>query len=107
TSMVLPYLSISTTFVVRGHRRPAPPRSTENSMTEEWTQTLGAGPLLGIAAAAVVLILFLVIKVRLHAFLTLVLVSLLTALATGLPFGSIVDTLVGNFGSTLGSVALL
>ncbi len=76
-------------------------------MTEEWTQTLGAGPLLGIAAAAVVLILFLVIKVRLHAFLTLVLVSLLTALATGLPFGSIVDTLVGNFGSTLGSVALL
>ena len=76
-------------------------------MTEEWTQTLGAGPLLGIAAAAVVLILFLVIKVRLHAFLTLVLVSLLTALATGLPFGSIVDTLVGDFGSTLGSVALL
>ena len=76
-------------------------------MTEEWTQTLGAGPLLGIAAAAVVLILFLVIKVRLHAFLTLVLVSLLTALATGLPFGSIVDTLVGDFGQTLGSVALL
>jgi len=76
-------------------------------MTEEWTQTLGAGPLLGIAAAAVVLILFLVIKVRLHAFLTLVLVSLLTALATGLPLGSIVDTLVGDFGSTLGSVALL
>ncbi|MGO2095651.1 MAG: GntP family permease [Candidatus Microbacterium stercoravium] len=76
-------------------------------MTEEWTQTLGAGPLLGIAAAAVVLILFLVIKVRLHAFLTLVLVSLLTALATGLPFGSIIDTLVGDFGQTLGSVALL
>ncbi|MGO2667717.1 MAG: GntP family permease [Microbacterium gubbeenense] len=76
-------------------------------MTEEWTQTLGAGPLLAIAAVAVVVILFLVIKVRLHAFLTLVLVSLLTALATGLPLGSIVDTLVGDFGKTLGSVALL
>ncbi|MGO3827997.1 MAG: GntP family permease [Microbacterium gubbeenense] len=76
-------------------------------MTEEWTQTLGAGPLLAIAAVAVVVILFLVIKVRLHAFLTLVLVSLLTALATGLPLGSIVDTLVGDFGTTLGSVALL
>lgn len=76
-------------------------------MTEEWTQTLGAGPLLAIAAVAVVVILFLVIKVRLHAFLILVLVSLLTALATGLPLGSIVDTLVGDFGKTLGSVALL
>ena len=76
-------------------------------MTEEWTQTLGAGPLLAIAAVAVVVILFLVIKVRLHAFLTLVLVSLLTALATGLPLGGIVDTLVGDFGKTLGSVALL
>ncbi|NHI17382.1 GntP family permease [Microbacterium excoecariae] len=76
-------------------------------MTEEWTQTLGAGPLLGIAAGAVVLILFLVIKLRLHAFLVLVLVSLLTAVAAGIPTGEIVSTLVGGFGSTLGSVALL
>ncbi|MTE22812.1 GntP family permease [Microbacterium sp. ZXX196] len=76
-------------------------------MTEEWTQTLGAGPLLGIAAGAVLLILFLVIKLRLHAFLVLVLVSLLTAVAAGIPTGEIVSTLVGGFGSTLGSVALL
>ncbi|MGO1411095.1 MULTISPECIES: GntP family permease [unclassified Microbacterium] len=76
-------------------------------MTEEWTQTLGAGPLLGIAAGAVLLILFLVIKLRLHAFLTLILVSVLTAIATGLPVSEIVNTLVGDFGSTLGSVALL
>ncbi|MGI6879362.1 GntP family permease [Microbacterium sp. gxy059] len=76
-------------------------------MAEEWTQTLGAGPLLGIAAGAVVLILFLVIKVRLHAFLTLILVSLLTAIATGIPAGDIVGVLVGGFGGTLGNVALL
>ncbi len=76
-------------------------------MTEEWTQTLGAGPLLAIAAAAIVLILFLVIKVRLHALLVLIVVSLLTAIATGIPAGMIVDTLVGGFGDTLGSVALL
>ncbi|WP_221585324.1 GntP family permease [Microbacterium sp. G2-8] len=76
-------------------------------MTEEWTQTLGAGPLLGIAAGAIVLILFLVIKVRLHAFLTLILVSLLTAIAAGIPVGIIVDTLTTDFGKTLGSVALL
>jgi GntP family gluconate:H+ symporter len=75
---------------------------------EDWTQTLGAGPLLGIAAAAVALILFLVIKVRLHAFLVLILVSLLTAIATGLPMGVLVnEVLVANFGGTLGSVALL
>lgn len=74
---------------------------------EDWTQTLGAGPLLGIAAVAVALILFLVIKVRLHAFLVLVVVSLLTALATGIPASMIVDTLLDGFGGTLGSVALL
>ncbi|PWH06375.1 permease [Brachybacterium endophyticum] len=74
---------------------------------DNWSQTLGAGPLLGIAAVAVALILFLVIKVRLHAFLVLVLVSLLTALATGIPTGKLVDVLVDGFGSTLGEVALL
>jgi GntP family gluconate:H+ symporter len=75
---------------------------------ENWTQTLGAGPLLGIAAAAVALILFLVIKVRLHAFLVLIVVSLITAIVTGIPMSAIVnEVLVSNFGSTLGSVALL
>ncbi|WP_110588592.1 GntP family permease [Microbacterium suaedae] len=76
-------------------------------MTEEWTQTLGAGPLLGIAAGAIVLILFLVIKVRLHAFLTLILVSVLTAIAAGIPVGTVVGKLTEDFGGTLGSVALL
>jgi GntP family gluconate:H+ symporter len=76
-------------------------------MTDDWTQTLTAGPLLGIAAAAVALLLVLIIKLRLHAFLALVLVSLLTAIATGLPAGGIVDVLLDGFGSTLASVALL
>ncbi len=31
-------------------------------MLEDWTQTLGVTPLLGIAAAAIAVILFLVIK---------------------------------------------
>jgi len=74
---------------------------------EDWTQTLGAGPLLGIAAGAIALILILVIKFKMHAFLTLILVSLLTAFATGIPANAIVDTLVSSFGGTLGSVALL
>ena len=75
---------------------------------ENWTQTLGAGPLLGIALGAIALILVLIIKFRLHALLTMVLVSLLTAIATGLPMSSIVnDVLIKSFGGTLGSVALL
>ncbi len=73
-----------------------------------WTQTLSAQTLLGISAAAIILILILIVKFRIHALLTLVIVSLLTALATGLPTGSIVnDVLVKNFGGTLGGVALL
>ncbi|MRN37658.1 GntP family permease [Neisseria sp. N95_16] len=73
-----------------------------------WTQTLSAGTLLGIAAAAIALILVLIVKFRIHALVTLVLVSLLTAIATGLPMGAIVnDVLVKNFGGTLGGVALL
>ncbi|MEX5236829.1 GntP family permease [Kocuria arenosa] len=74
---------------------------------EDWTQTLGTAPLLAIAAAAIALILVLVIKFKLHAFLTLVLVALLTALATGIPPALIVETAVTAFGGTLGSVALL
>ncbi len=74
---------------------------------EDWEQTLGAGPLLGIAVGAIALLLFLIIRLRLHAFLALILVSLLTAFATGVPAGSVVSVLTTGFGTTLGSVALL
>lgn len=74
---------------------------------EEWEQTMSAGALLGIAVAAIAFILVAIIVFRLHAFLTLILVSLLTTLATGIPINAIVDTLVSSFGGTLGSVALL
>ena len=74
---------------------------------EDWTQTLTAGPLLGIAAAAIALLLILIIRFHLHAFPTLVLVSLLTAFATGIPAGAVVDTMTDSFAGTLGSVALL
>ncbi|WP_309126352.1 SLC13 family permease, partial [Kocuria sp.] len=74
---------------------------------EDWTQTLGTAPLLAIAAGAIALILILVIKFKVHAFLTLVLVALLTAFATGIPRDVLVDTAVEAFGATLGPVALL
>jgi len=49
--------------------------------------------LLLIAAAAVAVLLFLIMKVHLHAFVALVLVSVLTALAAGFPIGDIPDAL--------------
>ncbi|WP_277208694.1 GntP family permease [Isoptericola croceus] len=74
---------------------------------DDWTQTLTAGPLLVIAAVAIALLLFLIMKVHLHAFVALIVVSLLTAVAAGLPTGGIVDVLLDGFGSTLAAVALL
>ncbi|AEF41933.1 GntP family permease [Hoyosella subflava] len=75
--------------------------------TDDWVQTLSAGTLLAIATGAVAVLLFLIIKLRVHAFLALVLVSLLTAFATGIPSGDVIPTLTEGFGSTLGAVALL
>jgi len=68
---------------------------------------LDTGPLLLIALGAVLVLLFLIIRVKLHAFVALILVSLLTALATGIEIGEIVPTMTGGLGVTLGSVALL
>ncbi|WP_285733447.1 gluconate:H+ symporter [Nocardiopsis sp. ATB16-24] len=74
---------------------------------ENFEPVYGTGPLLGIAAGAIALLLFLIIRFKLHAFIALVLVSLLTALATGIPVSEVVPTLLGGFGTTLASVALL
>lgn len=46
-------------------------------------------------------------RFKIHAFVALTLVSLLTALATGTPFSKIVPTMLTGFGNTLASVALL
>ncbi|PRX97386.1 GntP family permease [Allonocardiopsis opalescens] len=76
-------------------------------MEETVEPALGTVPLLAIAAGAIVLLLFLIIRLRLHAFVALVLVSLLTAIATLIPPAEIVPTLLDGFGGTLASVALL
>lgn len=74
---------------------------------DTWEPTLGTAPLLGVAAAAVAMILLMVIYFRIHAFITLITVSALTALATGIPLEGVVPTMTDGFGSTLASVALL
>ena len=67
----------------------------------------GTTTLLLIAAAAVAVLLFLIMKVKLHAFVSLVLVSAVTAVVAGIPLADVPDALMSGFSSTLGSVALL
>ena len=77
-------------------------------MTElELAWTLSTPALLGIAAAAIAVLLLLIIKARVHAFIALVIVSVITALAAGIMPGDLIDVLYDGFGSTLASVALL
>ena len=67
----------------------------------------GTTTLLLIAIAAVAVLLFLIMKVRLHAFISLVLVSVITAVAAGIPLVDVPTALTTGFGATLASVALL
>ncbi|XRQ14702.1 GntP family permease [Actinomadura welshii] len=67
----------------------------------------GTLTLLLIAAGAVAVLLFLIMRVKLHAFVSLVLVSVLTAIAVGFEPGDIPDVLMFGFADTIGGVALL
>lgn len=69
--------------------------------------TLPASALIAIAVGAVALLLFLIIKVRLHAFFSLIIVSLLTAAVAGVTASELLDTMLGPFGETLATVAML
>lgn len=74
---------------------------------DTWEPVLSTGPLLAIAGVAIALILFMVIQMKVHAFITLTIVSALTALAAQIPLSEVVGVMTEGFGETLGSVALL
>lgn len=63
--------------------------------------------LVGIAAGAIAILLFTVIKLKWPAFVSLLLVAVLTALAGGIPVQDVVPLMIEGMGGTLGSVALL
>lgn len=63
--------------------------------------------LITIAVAAIAVLLVLIIVVKLHAFYSLVVVSILTALVSGISIDDLLDTITGPFASTLGGVAML
>jgi GntP family gluconate:H+ symporter len=67
----------------------------------------GTTTLLLIAAGSVALLLALIMAAKLHAFIALVLVSVLTALVVGFDPAEIPDVLFYGFADTLGGVALL
>lgn len=60
-----------------------------------------------IAAVAVAVLLVLIAKVKLHAFISLVLVSAVTAVVAGIPVADVPAAMLAGFSATLGSVALL
>ncbi|MBO8414793.1 MAG: GntP family transporter [Proteobacteria bacterium] len=63
--------------------------------------------LLCIAAVSIMLLLFLVIKVKLSAFVALLLVSMITAIIAGIPIDKVMPTLIAGMGSTLGSITII
>ncbi|WP_294567132.1 GntP family permease [Succinatimonas hippei] len=63
--------------------------------------------LLSVAGIAIIFLLFLIMKLKVHAFPALIIVSFCTAVATGIEFSQIVPAMLNGFGGTLASVALL
>ncbi|QQP91758.1 gluconate transporter [Skermanella sp. TT6] len=60
-----------------------------------------------VAAAGISALLYLVIRVRLHAFVTLLLVSLMVGVAAGMPLGDVIKSVERGMGGTLGFVAVV
>lgn len=63
--------------------------------------------LISVVAVAVLLILVLILRFRMHAFVALMLVSFLTALAAGIPPGEIIEVIETGMGETLGFIAVV
>ncbi|MGY0693381.1 GntP family permease [Virgibacillus sp. FSP13] len=60
-----------------------------------------------IALAGIFLLLFLVIRTKLHAFVALLLVSLLVGIAAGMPLSGVIESIESGMGGTLGFVAVV
>ena len=63
--------------------------------------------LLAIIAVAIVAILFLILVMKVHAFVALLIVSFFTAVVTGIPPGDIIQVIQDGMGGTLGYIAVV
>jgi Gnt-I system low-affinity gluconate transporter len=68
---------------------------------------MSPGALILIAALGIALLLFLVIQLRIQAFLALLIVSLFVAIAGGIPLSEVAKTIQDGMGSTLGFIAIV
>ena len=68
---------------------------------------MGTAALLLTALVAVAILLVLVIRLELPAFLALLLVSMGTAIVTGIPLANVVPVMIAGMGKVLGSVAIV
>ena len=68
---------------------------------------MATSTLLLIAVFAVALLLFLVIRIKLSAFVALLLVSIVTALVAGIPMDKVMPTMIAGMGGTLGSITII
>ncbi|MEJ8752180.1 gluconate:H+ symporter [Lagierella sp. ICN-221743] len=66
---------------------------------------MSATSLILLLVVTVGILLFLVMKVKLHAFISLLIVSLFMGVATKMPLGEIVNSMVSGMGGTLGFLA--
>lgn len=63
--------------------------------------------LIVLALAGIAVLLFLVIAFKMHAFVALLLTSLVVGVATGMPLSSVIDSVISGMGGTLGFVAIV
>ncbi|WP_214825927.1 gluconate:H+ symporter [Exiguobacterium algae] len=68
---------------------------------------MSGSTLILIALAGIFALLFLVIRTKLHAFVSLLLVSLLVGVAAGMPLGDVIGSIQNGMGGTLGFVAVV
>ena len=63
--------------------------------------------LVGAAIAGIALLLYLIVRVKLHAFVALLTGSLVIGVAAGMPFTDVLDAVANGVGSTLATIAVL
>ncbi|MFP3357471.1 GntP family permease [Planococcus rifietoensis] len=68
---------------------------------------MAGSTLIMIAVASIFVLLFLVMRTKLHAFVALLLVSLLLGIAAGMPLGDVIQSIQNGMGGTLGFVAVV
>ena len=68
---------------------------------------MSAAFLIGLTVVSILVLLFLIIVLRMQAFIALLLVSLLAAVAGGIPVGEIIDTIQQGMGGILGYIAVV